>query len=202
MANRSESNLNSLPADVVKATIQKNLLNIARKAASGKTLSSRELSMLEASKQPDAKRRIVESISAAAILCETTEAVVKHAKKMGCSAFEPGNRIDVPALRKWLKSNSAKLEIKGDNLSLKDQKLNEEVRKLRRANDIAEGKFTLITAHEAEIQEMADSVTGVVVGMADRHAVSLAGQPVVEVHARLTAIAKEVIGKLSMGESK
>ena len=61
--------------------------------------------------------------------------IVKRAKKLGCPAFKPGNRIDVDELRKWIAENAEKLKAAGETLSLKDQKLNEEIRKLKLSND-------------------------------------------------------------------
>lgn len=131
---------NILPPEIANRAIQKNVLNIAKKAADGKSLSAREIQILEGQKNPT-KRRIVESIPAAAAICKATEDVVKRAKKLGCPAFEAGNRIDVALLSKWLKENNEEMIVKGDNISLKDQKLNEEIRKLRIAND---GKEKLV----------------------------------------------------------
>jgi predicted transcriptional regulator len=84
------------------------------------------------------KSRIVESIPAAAALLGCEPELVKRAKRLGCPAFKPGNRIAVEELRKWIAGNADELKATGDNVSLKDQKLNEEIRKLRIANDRAD----------------------------------------------------------------
>src|SRR5687767_10618396 len=85
-------------------------------------------------------RRVVESIPAAAEILRIDQDTVKKAKRLGCPAFKAGSRIAVEELRKWISQNEAKLKASGDNLSLKDQKLNEEIRKLRIANDLKESR--------------------------------------------------------------
>lgn len=90
---------------------------------------------LKSSKQP----RIVEKIAAACNLAEVSEDIAKRAKSLGCPAFKAGNRIDWLELKEWCAANTEKLKIAGERLSLRDQKLNEEIRKLKIANDEAEG---------------------------------------------------------------
>lgn len=86
-------------------------------------------------KQP----RIVEKIAAACALADVSEDMAKRAKSLGCPAFKAGNRIDWQELKDWCRENTEKLRIAGEKLSLRDQKLNEEIRKLKIANDEAEG---------------------------------------------------------------
>src|SRR5690348_13587971 len=62
--------------------------------------------------------------------------LVKKAKDSGCLAFDQRGCVDMAVLKKWIVENKDSL-VKGD-LSLKDQKLNEEIRKLRIANDLKE----------------------------------------------------------------
>src|SRR3954465_4226447 len=102
--------------------------------------------------------KIVEKISAAAVLAGLPEDVAKRAKALGCPAFGAGNRIDWKVLKDWCKANPDKLKISGDNLSLKDQKLNEEVRRLRRNNDRDDGTLMPIADHESEVRDMANAV--------------------------------------------
>jgi hypothetical protein len=85
-----------------------------------------------------AKSRIVESIPAAAALLGCEPELVKRAKRLGCPAFKPGNRIAVEELRKWIAESSEALRSTGENVSRKDLKLDEEIRKLRIANDLKE----------------------------------------------------------------
>lgn len=76
---------------------------------------------------------IVESLKAAASALKVDLSLVKLAKEKACPAFKPGNRIDLAELRAWIAENSE--ELKSAPLSLKDQKLNEEIRKLKISND-------------------------------------------------------------------
>lgn len=80
------------------------------------------------------KTQIVESLPAAAAICKIDIDLVKRAKRLGCPAFKPGNRIDTGELKKWIAENADRLKI-AEALSLKDQKTNEEIRKLRIKND-------------------------------------------------------------------
>lgn len=146
--------------------------------------------------------KIVERMEAAATLADVTVAIAKRAKALGCPAFKAGNRIDWKELKEWCKDNADKLTISGSDLSLKDQKTNEEVRKLRRVNDVADEKLMLVAAHQSEIREMANAAMGVLYPRIDALAVATAGQTAVYNHAILTAWVDEAVGKLSRGESK
>lgn len=83
----------------------------------------------------------MESLKAAAVLLGIDVSMVKRAKELGSPAFRPGNRIEVDALRKWIAEHA--LEMRSPVVSMKDQKTNEkideEIRKLRLANDQKEG---------------------------------------------------------------
>jgi hypothetical protein len=63
--------------------------------------------------------------------------LVRRAKDGGCLAFDQRGCVDMAVLKKWIGENKDALSAKGD-LSLKDQKLNEEIRKLKIANDKAD----------------------------------------------------------------
>lgn len=125
-------------------------------------------------------------------------------KALGCDAFEPGNRIDWKKAKAWfaIPENAESVTIKGDNLSLKDQKTNEEVRKLRFANDIKEGKFILASVMQAEIKQMADAVQGVLYPRIDSLAVDTAGQTASHNHGLITRWVDDAVSKLSRGEMK
>jgi hypothetical protein len=75
--------------------------------------------------------------------------LVKRAKDGGCLAFDQRGCVDMAVLKRWIGENKDDL-VKGD-LSLKDQKLNEEIRKLRIANDLKEKELVrrslVIEAH-------------------------------------------------------
>jgi len=159
--------------------------------------------------KPALKRRLVETMQAAAALvgdaigCDKGSAVqiVRRAKDAGCEAFLQGSRIDVGLLIPWIKENPDKLKVDGSDLSLKDQKLNEEVRKLRRANDLAESKLIPVLTMQAEIRSMAQAVQGVLLQIPARLAPDLAGHTIANIEAKLKAAVYEAIGKLSRGES-
>lgn len=123
-------------------------------------------------------------------------------KALGSDAFEPGNRVDIEKAKAFFKENSERLKVTGENLPLKDQKLNEEIRRLKRNND-RDDKILMPTAeHEAEIREMANAAQGVLYSQIDSLAVSTAGQTAARNHSLLTAWVDEAVGKLSRGESK
>ena len=149
----------------------------------------------------DKQPKIVERIDVAARLAGISDDMARRAKRLACPAFKAGGRIDWQAMGQWCKDHAAELEIKGDQLGLKDQKLNEEVRKLRRANDVTEGKLILKTEFERELNEMAQAVQGVLLQGPQRLAPILAGLPATEIERHLIAWVDESIGKLSRGEA-
>jgi hypothetical protein len=63
---------------------------------------------------------------------------LKAAKRMGCRAFRAGGRVDGEAFKQWLKENPQAFEEGEGKGTLKDQKIREEIRKLRIANDAKE----------------------------------------------------------------
>lgn len=66
--------------------------------------------------------------------------LVKRAKDGGCAAFDQRGCIDMAVLRKWIGDNREALSVPAP-ISLKDQKLNEEIRKLKISNDNKEGRL-------------------------------------------------------------
>jgi endonuclease III len=87
--------------------------------------------------------QILENQHAAAEAVPCDVELVKLARKKNCPACLPGGRYDVPKLRKWITEHRAELTAAGDALSLRDKKLNEEIRKLCIANDKAEALTVL-----------------------------------------------------------
>lgn len=61
---------------------------------------------------------------------------IKTAKESGLQAFSSNSRVNLPLVREWLDQNREKLETVSKSLPLKEQKLVEEIRKLKLANDI------------------------------------------------------------------
>lgn len=54
------------------------------------------------------KNRIVESMAAASRLLKVPVSAVQKAKRAGCPAFRPGNRVEVAELGRWLKAQGVK----------------------------------------------------------------------------------------------
>jgi hypothetical protein len=148
------------------------------------------------------RKRIVEGLPSASEASGIPVDVLKRMKALGCDAFEPGNRIDWKKAKAWfaIPENAERVTITGDNLSLKDQKLNEEVRRLRRNNDRDDKILMQRSEHESEIRQMAEAAMGVLYPRIDSLSVATAGQPAVKNHALITAWVDEAVGKLSRGE--
>lgn len=86
------------------------------------------------------KSRPFDSMGQAAAALAVSPELLKRAKRAGCPHFLPGNRIDARVVQ-WIAEHQAEMSAGGDGDGLKEQKLKEEVRKLRRLNDIQEGKL-------------------------------------------------------------
>ncbi len=84
------------------------------------------------------KSRVVESMPGAAVECGVDIEIVKRAKRLACPAFLQGGRIDCDILKKWIAENAEALKSSGENVSRKDAKLDQEIRKLKIANDAKE----------------------------------------------------------------
>lgn len=83
---------------------------------------------------------------------------LKRAKELGCMAFKPGGRVDGAALREWMRANEAKLRASTEKPGggpLKDQKLAEEIRKLRIKNDRDDGLSVLKSKIGADLHALA-----------------------------------------------
>lgn len=86
------------------------------------------------------KKVIYGSMKAASAGMGLSMAVLKWAKAKGCTAFN-SNRVFAEPLEKWLAINKpAEGELEAE-VSSKEQKTREEVRKLKLANDLKEGKL-------------------------------------------------------------
>lgn len=75
--------------------------------------------------------------------------LVKKAKEHGCKAFRD-SRVHGEELRKFIAEHEE--ELKSEGISRKDQKMDEEIRKLRIANDKNEGKSILKTLVDDSIK--------------------------------------------------
>lgn len=89
------------------------------------------------------KSQIVENQTAAANILKTDPEVIKRARRLNGDGCLPGGRYDITKLRKWIAANESLLKVEGESLTLREQKLNEEIRKLRIFNDEKERKVIL-----------------------------------------------------------
>jgi hypothetical protein len=81
---------------------------------------------------------VFDSMKSAAGTGLWTLALLKSAKEAGCPAFR-GARVHGDELAEWLKANPDVAKKKGSDL--KGQKTKEEIRKLKLANDLKEGRL-------------------------------------------------------------
>jgi hypothetical protein len=81
------------------------------------------------------------SIAAAASSLNVSETILKNAKRMGCKAFKARGSVDEAELLKFIAEHEKELTTGG--VALRDQKMTEEIRKLRIVNDRGEGKLVL-----------------------------------------------------------
>jgi predicted transcriptional regulator len=81
------------------------------------------------------KHGIVENQTAAANALGCDPELIKRARKMNCPACLPGGRYRVEELRKWIAEHESELRASGPASNKREQKLDEEIRKLRIAND-------------------------------------------------------------------
>jgi hypothetical protein len=85
--------------------------------------------------KPPKLQSVVENQTAAANALGVDPELIKRARKMNCPACLPGGRYNVPQLRKWMAEHGNELKASGPSSSKREQKLDEEIRKLRIAND-------------------------------------------------------------------
>lgn len=88
--------------------------------------------------------------------------VVANARRLNLPGCLPGGRYHIPTLRKSIAKNAEILKAKGEKISLKDQKTNEEIRKLRIANDAKERLVVLKTAIIARDSKLAEKFKAIV----------------------------------------
>jgi hypothetical protein len=83
--------------------------------------------------------------------------LVKAASAAGCAAFDHG-RVNLSVLEDWISEHAAELEAQQDGGGLRDQKLKEEIRKLRIQNDAKAGKLVarseVIETHDRILSRM------------------------------------------------
>lgn len=74
----------------------------------------------------------------AASMLKVPAAWIAAAKDAGVPAFSANGTVDLEPVRRWVKEHQRELEADAGNLSLREQKLVEEVRRLRLMNDTEE----------------------------------------------------------------
>lgn len=84
------------------------------------------------------KPRTFDSIQAAATALKLPRRVIQNAKRAGCDAFQ-GSRVREAELIAWLSEHPDAIDAASDDP--RDEKLREEIRKLRIANDAKEGRL-------------------------------------------------------------
>lgn len=99
--------------------------------------------------------RVWDSISAAAGALGISKTTLQDAKNRGCPAFVDG-RVHEKDLGEWI---SVQPPPDGRPKSLRDQKTEEEIRKLRIANDAKEGKSELKSVTVARIHRIGHEIT-------------------------------------------
>jgi len=82
--------------------------------------------------------RTFDSLKAAATALRLPIRALQRAKQAGCPAFR-SNRVYEAELLQWMEANPETIEAAGDDP--RDEKLREEIRKLRIANDAKEGRL-------------------------------------------------------------
>lgn len=85
------------------------------------------------------KARQFPSMKAAAAAMGLSLSILKEAKEMGCAGFKARGSVDEKQVRAFIAEHHEKLSKSGT--SLRDQKIAEEVRKLRLKNDRDEAKL-------------------------------------------------------------
>lgn len=88
---------------------------------------------------PKLNPKLYSSIASAAAALGVSEAILKQSKRMGSDAFLASGRVDGTLLLKFISEHEKELTTGG--VALRDQKVSEEVRKLRIRNDRDEGKL-------------------------------------------------------------
>jgi hypothetical protein len=86
----------------------------------------------------DAKPRTFDSLKAAAAELKLPLRLLQMAKQAGCSAFR-SNRVYETELLRWLEANPYSVQSASNDP--RDEKLREEIRKLRIANDAKESRL-------------------------------------------------------------
>jgi hypothetical protein len=119
--------------------------------------------------------------------------VLSAAKIAGCPMFK-GSRIYEAGLKDWIAEHHAEIVPAAGALSLRDQKLTEEVRKLRIQNDEAENRSIqraeVIAAHSPILTKFKDAAYGKLV---NEFPVYAAGQDTPTIRTMARKVADELV---------
>jgi len=104
------------------------------------------------------KQKLYDSMASASGASGISVDLLKRAKRAGCPMFK-GSRVNINGLQKWISDNQDKIKSATESDTLKEQKLSEEVRKLKLANDIKERllvqKFEVASAIRRALAQVA-----------------------------------------------
>lgn len=137
----------AIPADLAKAALRKDSSNLLKKVAAGKTLTKSEREILSKASErkeipsPESIPKRAASMKAAASMLNFPMTWISMAKAAGCHGFNAKGSVLLKPVREWILENQTKLESVADQLPLREQKLAEEVRKLRLRNDREESEL-------------------------------------------------------------
>jgi hypothetical protein len=106
---------------------------------------------------PPRKFGIVPTISTAAKLLDVTSRTVRNWRQQGCPGFTPDGRVDVDQVARWA---DEKREERYGPTGAREEKLREEIRKLRIANDAREGRLVERAWVAERIQRAAGELNG------------------------------------------
>lgn len=107
----------------------------------------------------DRQDRQFDSMGQAAAALGVGMEVLKSAKRAGCGAFRPGGRVQEKQLLAFIKEHGSELSTGSDSGSLKDQKIKEEIRKLKIKNDRDEKLSVLKTEVASSIRRCLSKIT-------------------------------------------
>jgi phage terminase Nu1 subunit (DNA packaging protein) len=104
-------------------------------------------------KKTEKRTRVFDSMASASSITGISIDSLRNMKERGCPAFR-GSRVHEDSLYQWMDEHGADIEASADGAPLKDQKLAEEIRKLRIKNDRDEGKLVSRESVAASIRRI------------------------------------------------
>ena len=158
-----------LSAQEAEKILQKNVANIVKKAAAGKTLTAREQSLIASFQSPAAAAdptsppaEWVSSYEALGSIFGPHRASFPRFRKQFPDAPKPRANGDhhVPAWRKFFEAHPELLDKSEtpalDALRLKDEKIREQIRRIKFENEVREGQFLPRDKTLAQIKDLAE----------------------------------------------